>query len=200
MDTSRASMTEPMTDTLVAALTFQNHEVLGHAGSVAGLVSRKYAKVTVQGTPEGEKRAVHLTPEGRRTASEIVRDLEGTALADVREAAAAEARRLLRLGDDERQQPARWVLSTPPGTRAQITYGPFGAQRAQRHAVAAILAGAAFKRVDREGELIEATHLSGLVEAYVVIDHEHPTAPRADQDDNTARQPQAPTGHTDTAN
>ncbi|MFJ1757589.1 hypothetical protein [Kitasatospora sp. NPDC088134] len=152
-----AAPSRPMIDALLAALTAQGHAVHGTAPTVKALVRRNLAEPVAGGRP-----GFRLTAEGRLTASEAARALEGTAAHQgVREAATAEARRLMRLGDDERNQPARRVLSWTRTGQAAVDHGETPPGRVLRWAASAILAGAEFQRLDPEGRRVKCVHLTG---------------------------------------
>ncbi|MFD9690172.1 hypothetical protein ACFWXO_30940 [Kitasatospora sp. NPDC059088] len=176
MTTTSRALASAMGEHLLAALTAQNHRVDGHAATVKAIVRRELAERVTRQTASGPVTTVHLNPAGRRAAAEMARDLPDAAREPLWQAALGEARRLLRLGDDERVQSARWVLSTRADDQKPAVYGPFGVSRSLRRAAEAILAGAAFRRLDEEGLRVEATHLSGVIDAFVVIDDASVTA------------------------
>ncbi|MEV7776277.1 hypothetical protein [Kitasatospora sp. NPDC086791] len=176
MTTTTRALTSEMGEHLLAALTAQNHRVDGHAATVNGIVSRKLAEPVTKQMAAGPVTTVHLNPAGRRAAAEMARDLPAEQREPLWQAALGEARRLLRLGDDERVQSARWVITVRGDSQEPAVYGPFGISRSLRRAAEAILAGTAFRRLDEEGLRVEATHLSGVIDVFVVIDDASVTA------------------------
>ncbi|MFJ5927977.1 hypothetical protein ACIQF6_35820 [Kitasatospora sp. NPDC092948] len=161
-----AALSGPMTDSLLTALTSQDHTVHGTAPTVGALVRRKLAEPAADSPPR-----FRLTAQGRIQASESARALEGTiAHQRVRAAAMAEARRLMRLGDDERDQPARRILSWTRGGAAAVDHGEIPPERVLRWAASAILAGAEFRRLDPRGGRVECVHLTGASTEFTAPD------------------------------
>ncbi|WP_052391538.1 hypothetical protein [Streptomyces sp. NRRL B-24484] len=179
--------TEPtpaMNDSLLTALTSQGHAVHGNPATVAGLVRRGLA----QPLTDGQSPSFRLTEAGRLAASEIARAAHGAAYSQVWADALAEARRLLRLGDDERTQPARQILTWPATRETSTDAGVKDAERAQRWMARAILAGATCRRLDPEGRRVECVHLTGIANEFIAADHDPAGTGGAESSKVTARQ------------
>ncbi|MFB7674050.1 hypothetical protein ACFC26_21825 [Kitasatospora purpeofusca] len=158
-----AEPTPAMNDSLLTALTSQNHAVHGYAATVSGLIRRRLAE-QAQG---GEAPGFRLTVAGRLAAVELARKAHGSMQGQVWAAALAEARRLMRLGDDERVQPPRRILTRSAACGAATDEGVRDPGRVLRWAARAILAGAQCRRLDPEGLRVECVHLTGIVHEFI---------------------------------
>ncbi len=165
--TQDATPTTAMADSLLTALTSQGHAVHGYVATVRGLVERGLAESLQSEQHPG----FQLTAAGRLEAAELARKAQGTPTnSRLWAAAMAEARRVMRLGDDERAQPVRRVLVWAVGGGAAVDAGVKSADQVAQWAAKAILAGAEFRRLDLEGQRVKCVHLSGIVNEFVVLE------------------------------